>query len=164
MSLPTVPASPEALQDLPVPAPRLDPRDVVVPDRYSVEVVLAGPPMPIGMGIDDDGTVYVCEGGSTWPTQSHLPGRILRLRPDGRPDVLGEELLAGPRHISPSPTEPPMSRPRAATSAGSWATTGASAVDGLLVFGSVLVLAAVPALIGSLRRQHAPAASDQRRP
>ncbi len=101
MSLPSVPASPEALLELPIPArPRLDPRDVVVPDGYTVEVVLAGLSMPAGMGVDDDGTVYVCEGGSTWPTRPHLPGRILRLRPDDRLDVLGEEPLAGPRHIA----------------------------------------------------------------
>jgi glucose/arabinose dehydrogenase len=101
VSLPSAPASPEALLELPIPArPRLDPRDVVVPDGYTVEIVLAGLSMPAGMGVDGEGTVYVCEGGSTWPTRPHLPGRILRLRPDGRLDVLGEEPLAGPRHIA----------------------------------------------------------------
>jgi glucose/arabinose dehydrogenase len=101
VSLPTVPASPEALQELPIPArPRLDPRDVVVPEGYTVDVVLAGLSMPTGMGVDHEGSVYICEGGSTWPTRPHLPGRILRLRPDGRLDALGEEPLAGPRHIA----------------------------------------------------------------
>jgi glucose/arabinose dehydrogenase len=101
MSLPTVVAAAGNLRDLPVPArPRLDPADIAVPDGYAVEVVLAGLSMPTGMGVDDEGTVYVCEGGSTWPTRPHLPGRVLRLRPDGRLDVLGEEPLAGPRHIA----------------------------------------------------------------
>ena len=74
MSLPTVPVSPEALQELPIPArPRLDPRDVVVPEGYTVAVVLAGLSMPTGMGVDHEGSVYICEGGSTWPTRPHLP-------------------------------------------------------------------------------------------
>jgi sugar lactone lactonase YvrE len=63
-------------------------------------VVLAGLSMPCGMGVDDDGTVYVLEGGSTWPTRPHLPGRIPRLRPDGTLDTVGEEPLGGPRHIA----------------------------------------------------------------
>ena len=66
MTLPTVAASPEALQQLPTPArPRLDPADVVLPAGYRAEVVLAGLSMPCGMGVDDEGTVYVLEGGST---------------------------------------------------------------------------------------------------
>ena len=101
MTLPTVAASPEALQQLPTPArPRLDPADVLLPAGYRAEVVLAGLSMPCGMGVDDEGTVYVLEGGSTWPTRPHLPGRILRLRPDGTLDTLGEEPLGGPRHIA----------------------------------------------------------------
>jgi hypothetical protein len=89
VTLPTVAASPEALQQLPTPArPRLDPADVVLPAGYRAEVVLAGLSMPCGMGVDDEGTVYVLEGGSTWPTRPHLPARILRLRPDGTLDTL----------------------------------------------------------------------------
>jgi glucose/arabinose dehydrogenase len=101
VTLPTVAASPEALQELPTPArPRLDPGDVFVPEGYRIEVVLAGLSMPCGMTVDDEGTVYVLEGGSTWPTRPHMPGRILRLRPDGALDTLGEEPLGGPRHIA----------------------------------------------------------------
>jgi hypothetical protein len=101
VTLPTVAVSPEALQQLPTPArPRLDPADVLLPAGYRAEVVLAGLSMPCGMGVDDEGTVYVLEGGSTWPTRPHLPGRILRLRPDGTLDALGEESLGGPRHVA----------------------------------------------------------------
>ena len=66
MTLPTVAVSPEALQQLPTPArPRLDPADVLLPAGYRAEVVLAGLSMPCGMGVDDEDTVYVLEGGST---------------------------------------------------------------------------------------------------
>ena len=57
MSLPVTSASPEELQHLPVPGrPRVDPADVVVPDGYRVEVVLAGLSFPTGMGFAEDGT------------------------------------------------------------------------------------------------------------
>jgi glucose/arabinose dehydrogenase len=87
--------------ELPVPArPRVDPADVVVPGGYRVEVVLVGLSMPCGMGFADEGTLYVLEGGSTWPTRPHLPGRILRLDPSVRRlDVVAEEGLGGPRHV-----------------------------------------------------------------
>ena len=66
MTLPTVAVSPDALQQLPTPArPRLDPADVLLPAGYRAEVVLAGLSMPCGMGVDDEGTVHVLEGGST---------------------------------------------------------------------------------------------------
>jgi glucose/arabinose dehydrogenase len=101
MNLPTVAATREAVLEVPVPArPRLDPAHVVVPDGYRVEVLVAGLSMPCGMGVTDDGDVYLLEGGSTWPTRPHLPARILRLRPDGVLESLGDEPLAGPRHIA----------------------------------------------------------------
>ena len=66
MTLPTVAVSPDALQQLPTPArPRLDPADVLLPAGYRAEVVLAGLSMPCGIGVDDEGTVHVLEGGST---------------------------------------------------------------------------------------------------
>lgn len=47
MTLPTAFASLESLQRLPVPArQRVDPSDVVAPDGYDVEVLLAGLSMP----------------------------------------------------------------------------------------------------------------------
>ncbi|MCM0674555.1 hypothetical protein NCC78_07630 [Micromonospora phytophila] len=94
-------AEPEALSTLPTPArPRVDPSDVVVPDGYRVEVVLVGLSMPCGMGFAEDGTLYVLEGGSTWPTRPYVPARILRLDPDGHLGVVAEEALGGPRHVA----------------------------------------------------------------
>jgi hypothetical protein len=88
MSLPTTPASLEELQRLPVPGrPRVDPADVLVPDGYRVEVVLAGLSLPTGMGFAEDGTLFILEGGSVWPTRPYLPARVLRLRPDGTLDA-----------------------------------------------------------------------------
>ena len=67
MTLPTVAASPEALQQLPTPArPRLDPADVVLPAGYRAEVVLAGLSMPCGMGVDD-------EGCAAWTSRAPTP-------------------------------------------------------------------------------------------
>ncbi|MGC9665317.1 PQQ-dependent sugar dehydrogenase [Planosporangium sp. 12N6] len=99
--LTTTVAEREALQELPTPArPRVDPADVVVPAGYRVEVVLVGLSMPCGMGFAADGTLFVLEGGSTWPTRPYLPARILRLDPDGRLGVVTEEALGGPRHVA----------------------------------------------------------------
>lgn len=100
-ALPTVFAPPETLRRLPTPArPRVDPADVVVPDGYDVDVVGVGLSMPTGMGFADDGTLYVLEGGSTWPTRPYLPARILRLDPAGDLAVIGEEPLGGPRGVA----------------------------------------------------------------
>ncbi|MGK5741263.1 PQQ-dependent sugar dehydrogenase [Micromonospora sp. URMC 103] len=94
-------ADAEALRALPTSArPRVDPADVVVPAGYRVEVVLVGLSMPCGMGFADDGTLFVLEGGSTWPTRPYVPARILRLDPQGRLDVVAEEGLGGPRHVA----------------------------------------------------------------
>lgn len=74
MTLPTASASLETLQRLPVPA---RPRDVmVVPDGYEVEVLLVGLSMPTGMDSADDGTLYLLEGGTTWPPRPYVPARI----------------------------------------------------------------------------------------
>ncbi|MCW2640223.1 MAG: hypothetical protein JWP76_2529 [Dactylosporangium sp.] len=100
MTLPTVSVQTQTLRRLPTPArPRVDPADVVVPDGYDVEVVLVGLSLPTGMGFADDGTLYLLEGGSTWPTRPYLPARILRLDPEGNLEVFGEEPLGGPRGV-----------------------------------------------------------------
>jgi hypothetical protein len=52
------------------------------------------------MGFGPDGTLYLLEGGSTWPTRPYLPARVLRLTPDGELDEIGEETLGGPRGVS----------------------------------------------------------------
>ena len=55
-----------ALRSLPTTArPRVDPADVVVPDGYRVEVVMAGLSFPTAIEFAPDGTVFVAEGGST---------------------------------------------------------------------------------------------------
>jgi len=99
--LPVVPAALEELQNLSVPArPRVSPGDVVVPDGYEVEVLLVGLSFPTGMGFADDGTLFILEGGSTWPTRPYLPARVLRLTTSGELDVIEEETLAGPRGVA----------------------------------------------------------------
>src|SRR3954447_20511009 len=91
----------DALQALGVSArPRVDARDVVVPDGYRVDVVVVGLSFPTGMGIATDGTIFLLEGGSTWPTRPSLPPRVLRLTPDGHLDALGKEPLGGPRGVA----------------------------------------------------------------
>lgn len=101
MALPAVPATQSDLLNVPVAArPRIDPRDVVVPEGYVVSVVLAGLSFPTGMGFAPDGTLYVLEGGSTWPTRPYLPARVLRLGPGGDLRSVGEETLGGPRGVA----------------------------------------------------------------
>ena len=100
MKLPTSYASAEDLQHLPTPGrPRVDPSDVVVPNGYRVEVLVAGLSFPTGMGFAEDGTLFILEGGSVWPTRPYLPARVLRLHPDGTLDVFTEEQIAGPRGV-----------------------------------------------------------------
>lgn len=78
----------ERVVELPTTArPLLNPDDVWVPKGYKVEVVAAGLSFPTGMGFADDGTLYILEGGSTWPTRPALPPRILSLTPSGELDV-----------------------------------------------------------------------------
>lgn len=80
--------------------PLIDPADVWVPEGYKVDVVMAGLSFPTGMGFADDGTLFILEGGSTWPTRPTLPPRILRLLPTGGVDVFATETLGGPRGVT----------------------------------------------------------------
>jgi glucose/arabinose dehydrogenase len=98
MAVSVSPVSTAELAQLPVAARRrVDPSDVVVPPGYRVGVVLVGLSFPTGMAVGPDGTVYVLEGGSTWPTRPYLPARVLRLSPQGTLEEIGEETLGGPR-------------------------------------------------------------------
>lgn len=100
MALSVVTASTEVLDGLPAPArPRVDPGDVAVPDGFEVTVAVVGLSFPTGMGFDTDGTLYLLEGGSTWPTRPYLPARVLRLSPEGDLDEIAEETLGGPRGV-----------------------------------------------------------------
>src|SRR3954449_10917648 len=92
----------ERLRKLPTTArPVVDPADIQVPDGYQVEPVLVGLSFPCGMGFADDGSLFLLEGGSTWPTRPYMPARILRLDPAaGKVDEGGVEVLGGPRGVA----------------------------------------------------------------
>ncbi|KAB8127048.1 hypothetical protein F9U64_18720 [Gracilibacillus oryzae] len=86
---------------LPISArPQLNPDDVWVPDGYQVEVVAAGLSFPTGMGFAEDGSLYILEGGSTWPTRPALPPRILKMDSSGNVEVFAVETLGGPRGVT----------------------------------------------------------------
>jgi len=74
--LKTATASRHELHDLPTPArPLIDAADVVVPDGYTVEPVLVGLSFPTDVSFADDGTIFVSEGGSSWPIRPYAgPG------------------------------------------------------------------------------------------
>ncbi|WP_232311148.1 hypothetical protein [Robertmurraya korlensis] len=82
------------------PRPLINPDDVWVPEGYKVEVVAVGLSFPTGMGFSDDGTLYILEGGSTWPTRPALPPRILQLDSSGNLEVFAVETLGGPRGVT----------------------------------------------------------------
>src|SRR4051812_39100568 len=92
----------ERLRKLPTSArPVVDSADIQVPDGYQVEPVLVGLSFPCGMGFADDGSLFLLEGGSTWPTRPYLPARILRLHTDtGAVEEVGVEVLGGPRGVA----------------------------------------------------------------
>lgn len=93
-------ASTEALRALPVPArPVVDAADVVVPEGYTVEAVMVGLSFPTDIAFDDKGTVFVSEGGSSWPTRPYMPARVLALHPDGQTEAINMNVQAGPRGI-----------------------------------------------------------------
>lgn len=101
MELRTMRSSREALRTLPTKArPVVDPADVVVPDGYEVEALVVGLSFPTGMGFAEDGTLFLLEGGSTWPTRPYMPARILRLDPSGQLTALAVEVLGGPRGVA----------------------------------------------------------------
>ena len=91
----------EQLQKLPTTVrPKIDARDVQVPEGYSVEVIMAGLSFPCGLTIAEDGTIFIAEGGTTWPTRPWLPSRLLRLATNGEVDVLATEEEGGLRGLS----------------------------------------------------------------
>lgn len=89
------------LQQLPTPArPKVDSQDVWVPEGYKAEAVMVGLSFPTGMAFADDGTLYMNEGGSTWPTRPAMPRRILQMSPAGEIEVFAVETLGGPRGLA----------------------------------------------------------------
>jgi glucose/arabinose dehydrogenase len=101
MEVHAVQTSPETLRKLPTPArPVVDPSEIKVPEGFKVTPVVVGLSFPTGMGFADDGTLFILEGGSTWPTRPYMPARILRLDPTGKLDCLAVEVLGGPRGVA----------------------------------------------------------------
>src|SRR3954471_8631527 len=90
----------EQLQKLPTTVrPKIDARDVEVPEGYSVEVIMAGLSFPCGLTFAEDGTIFIAEGGTTWPTRPWLPSRLLRLTSNGEVDLLAIEEEGGLRGL-----------------------------------------------------------------
>src|SRR5919199_6987480 len=90
--------STEQLRKLPTTVrPKIDTRDVQVPQGYSVEVVIAGLSFPCGLTVAEDGTIFIAEGGTTWPTRPWMPSRLLRIETDGTVRVLARESEGGLR-------------------------------------------------------------------
>ena len=96
----SVVADDSAVYDLPTTARRrVDPADVSVPEGYSVHVVAVGLSFPCGMAVAPDGTVFIAEGGTTWPTRPWMPPRILRLDTSGEVRILAHLEEGGPRGL-----------------------------------------------------------------
>lgn len=99
--IPTSRMAHDALKNLGVPArPSLDAHDVVVPEGYTTEVVMAGLSFPTDIAFADDGTIFVSEGGSSWPTRPYMPARVLMLQPSGEINSINMNVQAGPRGIA----------------------------------------------------------------
>lgn len=93
--------TPEALRNLPTSARRnVNADDVVVPDGYKVEALLVGLSVPTGIEFADDGTLFIAEGGATWPTRPGMSTRIFQLDGTGRLEVFANENLGGPRTMA----------------------------------------------------------------
>ncbi|MGD9673413.1 MAG: sorbosone dehydrogenase family protein [Candidatus Nitrosocosmicus sp.] len=92
----------EDLERLPTSArPVVDANDVVVPEGYDIEPVIVGLSFPLAITFADDGTIFLAEGGSTWPPRPYMPSRLLKLDPlSGKLDVIAIENLAGLRGIT----------------------------------------------------------------
>lgn len=91
----------EDLKHLPTSVrPTINPEDVWVPEGYEVAVVMAGLSFPTGMTVADDETLFINEGGSTWPTRPSSIPRTLRLDTHGNMDVFAVENLGGPRGLA----------------------------------------------------------------
>lgn len=91
----------EKLEDLPTPVRRkIDPSDIQVPEGYKVEAVMAGFSFPTDICFAEDGTVFISEGGSSWPTRPYMPARIIIIRPSGETEAIKMTTQAGPRGIT----------------------------------------------------------------
>lgn len=96
-ALKTASASQQDLHRLPTPArPTVDAADVVVPDGYTVEPVMVGLSFPTDVTFSDDGTIFVSEGGSSWPTRPYMPARVIVRHTSGKTEAITMNVQAGP--------------------------------------------------------------------
>ncbi len=95
-------ASRETLRKLPTTVrPIVDPADIETPEGYEVAPVMVGLSFPCGMGFADDGSLFILEGGSTWPTRPYMPARVLRFDTgSGDVEQIDVEVLGGPRGVA----------------------------------------------------------------
>lgn len=71
--------------------PRPDPRAALVPSGYRVEVAFANLAYPTCVAFDDQGTMFIAEGGYVYGDEV-APAQILRVRPEGEPKVIADQL------------------------------------------------------------------------
>lgn len=91
----------EKLNNLPTPVRRkVNADDVVVPDGYEVTPVMVGFSFPTDICFADDGTIFVSEGGSSWPTRPYMPARIIVIHPSGKTEAIKLTIQAGPRGVA----------------------------------------------------------------
>lgn len=101
MSIHATKGTRDALQHLPTRArPKVDPSNISVPEGYTVEPVVVGLSFATDLCFDTDGTIYIGEGGSTWPTRPAPPPRILKLDPAGNLEEFVHEIMPGPRGLA----------------------------------------------------------------
>lgn len=98
MQLLATTVSPDSLRNLPTRArPLIDPAATWAPEGYAIEPLVVGLSFPCGMGFNEDGTLFILEGGSTWPTRPTMLPRILKLDPAGQLSTFAMETQGGPR-------------------------------------------------------------------
>lgn len=94
-------AGPEKLRNLPTPVRRkVDASNISVPEGYEVEPVMVGFSFPTDICFGEDGTIFVSEGGSSWPTRPYMPARIIVIKPSGETEKIKLDIQAGPRGVS----------------------------------------------------------------
>ena len=98
--VPAITAPKSSLRALPTTARAIvDAKDVVAPPGYTVEAVMVGLSFPCGMTVREDGTLFISEGGTTWPTRPWMPSRLLRVETNGKVGLLATEGEGGLRGL-----------------------------------------------------------------
>ncbi|MDT0691948.1 hypothetical protein RM549_19335, partial [Salegentibacter sp. F188] len=60
----------------------IEPTDVLLPDGYKIEVVTEGLTFPTAVTFDEEGNIYVIEGGYSYG-EVFLAPKLLKIQPDG---------------------------------------------------------------------------------